>query len=175
MFSTTLARIGQLITNNAIILTMFALAYLVSTPRRRFIAMVAFAVLALAPTAAFAKSPPSAKRASDVDLTVVLTKISKTRAGGSATFTAITDTGVRVTGNGTVSLTGRKTATGFRTAGTGSLNFTAVGRRSDGTTLRISNGRGTLQFVGGYTEGTGMIINDATLQFLGGSTDGTGI
>ncbi len=34
---------------------------------------------------------------------------------------------------------------------------------------------GFVRFVGGTTEGTGMVISDATLDFLGGATEGTGI
>ena len=120
-------------------------------------------------------SSTSSKRASDVDLTIVFTSVAKTRATGSASFTATADNGARLTGSGRVSLAGRQTVSGFRTSGTGTITFSGTGRRTDGSTVRISKGRGTLTFLGGTSDGTGMVINDATLKFLGGTTEGTGI
>ena len=120
-------------------------------------------------------SSTSSKRASDVDLTIVFTSVAKTQATGSASFIATTDNGARLTGSGTVSLAGRRTVSGFRTGGSGTIAYTGTGRRTDGTTFRISEIRGTLTFLGGSVEGTGMVINDATMKFLGGSQEGTGI
>ena len=150
-----------------------------SVGTRRFIGPVLSALVAsvlLVQAVAFGSaSSTSSKRASDVDLTIVFTSVAKTRATGSASFTATADNGARLTGSGRVSLAGRRTVSGFRTSGTGTITFTGTGRRTDGTTVRISESRGTLTFLGGHQEGTGMVINDATLKFLGGSTEGTGI
>ena len=150
-----------------------------SVGTRRFIGQIASALVAsvfLAQSAAFgSSSATSSKRASDVDLRIVFTGVAKTRATGSASFTATADNGARLTGSGRVSLAGRRTVSGFRTSGTGMITFTGTGRRTDGTTVRISESRGALTFLGGSTEGTGMVINDATLKFLEGGLDGTGI
>ena len=150
-----------------------------SVGTRRFIGPVLGALVAsffLVQAVAFGSaSSTSSKQASEVDLTIVFTSVAKTRATGSALFTATTDNGSRLKASGVVSLAGRRTASGFRTSGTGTITFSGTGRRTDGSTVRISKGRGTLTFLGGTSDGTGMVINDATLKFLGGATEGTGI
>jgi hypothetical protein len=109
-----------------------------------------------------------------LDLRIRLTGVTATHALGAATFIGALRDGTPVTGKGTVRLAGTRVGKGFRATGKGTLRFTATARRADGSTSRIANVRGTLTFLGGTTEGTGIFWEDIA-AFVGGTTDGTGI
>ncbi|MEW6583964.1 MAG: hypothetical protein AB1416_14515 [Actinomycetota bacterium] len=141
--------------------------------RRAVLAAVTLAGLVL--PSAVAAPRPQVRGVAVVDVRVKVTAVSAVRVAGSATFTGRTRAGRAFGGRGTITLGGRRFADGrFRTNGTGSLVFTArigTGSRS----VRVTNGRGTLRFIGESTDGVGMVIDGATLTYIGGHTEGTGI